>query len=88
MANDATASETTGSLDGLVLLFNTCAAPSLAARLHARSCSMVRTSSRIGGRRVKLIEGPDLQYIIDDLNEREFPVKRCSCCKNERTQAS
>jgi hypothetical protein len=65
----------------LVLLFNKCCDPSRAARVHAPECAMVNTAKN--GRRVSKEEGTlaELQASIDDLNEREFPVKFCKCCK-------
>ena len=68
-------------MTGLVLLFNNCAAPHLAARLHARSCPMLRTAKRRGS--VVRVEGADVAEQVEDLNERGFPVKRCKCCGGE-----
>ncbi len=59
----------------LVLLFNTVADPSRAARIHADTCPMVRTAGK------KVHRLPADQDIIEDLNEREFQVKKCKCCK-------
>jgi hypothetical protein len=67
------------TLTGLVILFNNCADPSRAARLHAPSCAMVNTAK---GRRGKVsIVTDDIAENVEDLNERGFPVKRCKCCK-------
>lgn len=72
----------TNATTGLVLLFSTSAAPERAARLHAAGCNMVNTAGR------KVIpqhftgnDDPELAETIADLEEREFPVKRCKCCK-------
>lgn len=62
-----------------VLLYNTCADPERAARVHASTCEMLKTA----GRKVVRVEGPDLQETIDDLNERGYPVKRCKCLKEK-----
>jgi hypothetical protein len=79
------------SLAGLVLLYSTVADASRAARLHAPTCAMVNTARGSGKRTTKLIEG-DEAYVADvvlDLNEREFPVKRCKCCDPwQATQAA
>jgi hypothetical protein len=65
----------------IVLLFNTCAHHSLAARLHADDCPMVRMARRGSG--VIRTDNPS-QEDIDNLNEREFPVKRCKCLNAHR----
>jgi hypothetical protein len=65
----------------IVLLFSTVAHPSRAARVHAPECNMVNTA----GRKVSKTEGTvaELQWMIDDLNEREFPVKFCKCIRKK-----
>ena len=63
-----------------VLLFNTCAAPQLAARLHTAECAMVNTAKSRPRGKVKLITG-DIEETVADLNERGFPVKECKCLK-------
>lgn len=63
---------------GLVLLFNTCADPSRAARLHAANCPMLNTAKR--GRKAHATSD-DLPGQVSDLEERGYPVKRCKCCK-------
>ena len=60
-----------------VLLFNKCAASHLAARVHADTCPLVAAARRSRGR-VVVIE-TDLEEQIADLNERQWPVKRCKC---------
>lgn len=65
---------------GLVLLFNTCADSSRAARLHATSCPMVNTSK--GGGKVKAsTDTAEIAIEVADLEGRGFPVKRCKCCR-------
>lgn len=76
MTNTATPSD----LSGLVLLWNTAAHPDRAARLHAAACPMVNTGRR-GGKSTTKIVTEDLEATVADLNEREYPVKRCKCCK-------
>lgn len=61
---------------GKTLLFNTCADPSRAARLHLSTCSMVSTAKVVAE-----ISADELQADIADLNERGFPVKACKCLK-------
>lgn len=72
----------------LVLLFNTRANPALAARVHSEECPMVNTAStRRFVKRVVVASKGTLEQIqgeIDDLNEREFPVKFCKCCKGAK----
>jgi len=74
--------ETVESLVGLVLLFHTATDPSRAARLHAADCPMVNTTKG-RARVVKLIAGEPsyVLQVVEDLNESQFPVKRCRCCK-------
>lgn len=75
----------------LVLLFSTRADPANAARLHSASCTMVNTI----GSRARLVAGnlliggpvrgtigteEELAEDVADLNEREYPVKKCRCC--------
>jgi hypothetical protein len=66
----------------LVLLFNKCSAPHLAARVHAPECNMVNAARR-SARKVSMAMGTlaELQPQIDDLNDRDFPVLFCKCCK-------
>jgi hypothetical protein len=74
------------TLVGLVLLYSTVAHHTRAARLHAQGCPMVNTARGRGKRTTRLIEGTVeyLAMVVDDLNEREFPVKRCRCCRTAR----
>lgn len=65
----------------LVLLFNTAAKAELAARIHEDTCPMVNTAKRpaVSG----VVRRTDVtQEVIDDLNEREWPVKACKCVKD------
>lgn len=59
-----------------VLLFNTCAASHLAARLHSATCPMVNAAKR--GHKVRAVT-TDVEAHVADLNERGFTVKRCKC---------
>lgn len=61
-----------------VLLFNKCAASHLAARVHVDSCPMVAAARHSRGK-VVVIEGDDVAENVVDLNERQWPVKRCKC---------
>lgn len=63
----------------LVLLFNTCANPAQAARVHVATCRMVNTA----GKRVVATAGTlvQLRSSIDDLTNRLYPVRFCSCTK-------
>lgn len=65
-----------------MLLFNNAAHPNRAARIHAAHCPLaINTASRKGRRTaVQAITDFD-QEMIDDLDARGFPVKRCRCCK-------
>lgn len=68
-----------------VILFNTVAAPHLAARLHDSECPMVKNMASRPGRRTpvrwSVVDAAD----IADLNERGFPVKECKCLKKRPT---
>ena len=64
----------------VVLLFNTCADASRAARLHTADCPMTNTS----GRRVIRTEGAELPAQIADLRERGFSVRECKCIERAR----
>jgi hypothetical protein len=63
----------------MILLFNTCAAPHLAARLHADDCEMVRMARGSRGK-VKVIS-QDLEFEVSDLNDRGYAVKECKCLR-------
>jgi len=79
-------------MDETVLLFNTAADPSRAARLHAPDCPMLRTAT---GRRFSTVhryavgeicrgyrdplDQAEFDDIVADLNDRGFPVKHCKC---------
>lgn len=82
-----TTADATTNLEGLVLLFNNCADPSRAARLHAPDCNMVHTAGKSGRGKVNLIT-TDLAANVEDLNEREFPVKLCKCCAPFQARAA
>jgi len=71
-------------LSSLVLLFSTRAHPSRAARLHSKECAMVN----MGARNQSMKACTPTQDDIDDLNERDFPVKRCKCCTGGSPQGS
>ena len=72
-----------GTTDGsLALLISTVADPSRAARLHALECNMVNTAKQ-NGRPLRMVSIVELEEMVADLNEREFPVKRCKCCRKE-----
>jgi hypothetical protein len=67
-----------------VLLFNTCAASHLAARVHSPACQMVVSASRArpGARSVVVIRDEPAGHLaeeIADLSERGWAVKRCKC---------
>ena len=60
-----------------VLLFNKCAASHLAARVHAETCPEVARARGSRGKVAVITE--DLEAAIADLNDRDWPVKRCKC---------
>lgn len=63
-----------------VLIFNTCADASRAARLHAPECAMVNTA-RKNRRPLYTVTAAQLDADVADLNERGYPVKTCKCLK-------
>ncbi len=62
---------------GTVLLFKSFGPVANMATLHAEACNMTNTA----GRKVKIIRGEGVADAVEDLLERDFPVKRCKCCK-------
>ena len=64
---------------GLALLFKNFGPIEHMATLHTETCTMLNIGKRRG--KANVVRGERVADAVEDLTEREYPVKRCKCCK-------